>query len=66
MDIIFAVLVFAGISMFLIWLAKKVEKKNCGYETVFCRDVRAQLGMFDYPSQVEEKRVQLNRKESKF
>ncbi len=66
MDIILAVIIFVLVSLFLLQLAKKVEKKNCTYETVFCRDVRAELGMFAYPSQVEEKREQLNRKESKF
>lgn len=66
MDIILAVIVFAGISLFLIQLAKKVEKQNSTYETCFCRDVRANLGMFAYPSQVESKREKLNRKDSKF
>lgn len=66
MDIIFAVLVFAGISIFLIQLAKKVEKQNSTYETAFCSDVRANLGMFAYPSQVESKREKLNGKKSKF
>ena len=66
MDIIFAVLVFAGCSIFLIQLAKKVEKQNSTYETAFCRDVRANLGMFAYPSELEAKRENLNRKNSKF
>lgn len=66
MDIILAVLVFAGISMFLIWLAKKAEAQCSSYEICFCRDVRAILGMFAYPSQVEAKRKRLNNKKSKF
>jgi len=66
MDIILAVLVFTGISMFSIGLAKKVEKKNCTYETAFCHDVRAELGMFAYISKLEAKREKLNNKKSKF
>lgn len=66
MDIILAVIIFALVSLFLLQLAKKVEKDNCTYETAFCRDVRAELGMFAYPSEVDAKREKLNRKNSKF
>ena len=68
MDIILAVavLVFAGVNVFFILSANRVEKQNCMYETAFCRDVRAKLEMFVYPSQVEAKRKRLNNKKSKF
>lgn len=48
--------------IFLLWLIKKVQE----YSTACCRDVRASLGMWDYPSKVEEKRNRLNRPNSKF
>ena len=66
MDIILAVLAFTAISMLLLWLAKKVEKQNSMYETAFCRDVRTELGMLAYPSEIEAKRKGLNNKKSKF
>lgn len=66
MDIIWAVSTFAGVSVFLVWLAKKAEKKNYTYETAFCRDVRAELGMFVYRSAIEEARERLIRKDTKF
>ena len=46
--------------------AKEAEKEMCSYETAFCRDVRASLGMFAYPSKLEETRQKLNRANSKF
>ena len=66
MEIILYVFVFSVINMFFLWLYKKVEKQHCSYETVFCRDIRAELGMFAYPSELEEKREKLNSKSSKF
>lgn len=36
------------------------------YDTMFCRDVRATLGMFAYASDVEDTRKKLNRRNSKF
>ena len=36
------------------------------YDTMFCRDVRASLGMFAYKGDVEETRKWLNFSQSKF
>ena len=68
MEIIFAVAVFvvAMIKAFFILSSIKAEDHNSTYETAFCRDVRAELGMFAYPSDVEKKRQKLNNKKSKF
>lgn len=66
MEIILYVLVFSVINIFFLWLYKKVEKQHCSYATAFCRDVRAELGMFAYPSEVEAKREKLNNKKFKF
>lgn len=51
--------------VFLLWLIKKV-KNSLKYSTACCRDVRASMGMWDYPSKVEEKRRILNRSYSVF
>lgn len=59
-------IVFAIINVGLICFAKHLERTYCTYETMFCRDVRAQMGLFSYRSKVEEKREQLNRPNSKF
>ena len=68
MEILFvvAVFVFAGVSTFFILSANKIEEQNSTYETVFCRDVRANLGMIVSSSEVEAKREKLNNKKSKF
>lgn len=66
MEIILYVFVFSVINIFFLWLYKKVEKQHCSYETAFCRDVRAELGMFAYILELEAKREKLNRKNSKF
>lgn len=66
MDIIFAVLVFVSVNVFFLWMIRKTENQYSPYETAFCRDVRAGLGMFAYPSKVEVKRENLNRKNAKF
>lgn len=60
----FAVIIYFLISICLILYANKASFKN--YTPVFCRDIRAQLGMFAYKSDVEEKRAKLNRPDSKF
>ena len=38
----------------------------CSYETAFCRDVGASLGMFAFLSKLEEIRQKLNRANSKY
>ena len=43
-----------------------VDERFCRYDTRFCRDVRASLGMFAYKSEVEETRKWLNFSQSKF
>ena len=54
------------ISIGLIVFAKRVEKNFSRYDTIFCRDVRASLGMFAYKSELEEKRKRLDRQNSRF
>ena len=61
-------LVFAFIILshvFLLWLIKKTQS-SLKYSTACCGDVRASMGMWDYPSKVEGKRMYLNRPDSKF
>lgn len=60
------VIIFFQISIGLILLAKWAEKNIGVYDTRFCRDVRASLGLFAYKSDVEEKRKRLDRFDSKF
>lgn len=59
-------IVFAIINVGLICFAKHLEKTYCTYETMFCRDVRANLGMLAHASDVEVTRQRLNSKKSKF
>ncbi len=66
MDLILFVIIFALISFGLIQLAKSVERKMHCYDTTFCRDIRANLGMITYASDVEATRQRLNSKKSKF
>lgn len=66
MDLISFVIIYALISLGLIQLAKSAERKMHSYDTTFCRDVRANLGMFAYASDVEATRQRLNSKKSKF
>lgn len=66
MDLFLCIVIFFLISIGLIVFAKWAEKNFSGYDTMFCRDVRASLGMFAYKSDIEEKRKRLNRQDSKF
>lgn len=66
MIICLAVITFVCISVSFLWLANKVKKRGYTYETAFCRDVRAKLGMFAYTSQVEANREKLKMKNTKF
>ncbi len=66
MEIILLVIVFVAINVFFLRLINKhIENQNY-YDTINCRDVRAELGMFAYPLAVEAKRKRLNNKKSKF
>lgn len=66
MDLILFVIVWILINIGLIYIAKEAEKEMSSYEIAFCRDVRASLGMFAYPSKLEKTRQKLNRANSKF
>lgn len=63
-------LLILGILIFIvshIWILHKLKHwRPYEYETMFCRDVRAQESMFAYASDLEETRSRLNRKNSKF
>lgn len=61
-----AIIAVVLINIGILTLIKKVERKNSTYETMFCRDVRAQLGMFVCKSDVEYMRKRVNRRKSKF
>lgn len=61
-----AIVVYAIISIGLIQYAKYMERNMFKYDTTFCRDVRANLGMITYASDIEKARAKLNSKKSKF
>ena len=61
-----AILVYATISIGLIQYAKYMERNMFKYDTTFCRDVRANLWMIAYASDIEKTRVKLNNSKSKF
>lgn len=66
---IFALLSISLILGFALPIKTKKEKDDvpyCRYDTMFCRNVRASLGMFAYKSDVEETRKWLNSSQSKF
>lgn len=65
MGIILLTIVYTTISLFFIHMCKKAEKQ-WRYDTTNCRDVRANLSMISYPSEIEKTRKKLNRKNSKF
>jgi hypothetical protein len=66
MDLILFVIIYALISIGLIQLAKSFDCRMHSYDTTFCRDIRANLGMIAYSSDLEETRAMLNSKKSKF
>ena len=61
-----AIVVYTIISIGLIQYAKYIERNMFKYDTTFCRDVRANLGMIAYASDIEKTRVKLNNSKSKF
>ena len=64
MELLFGVL---AILTTHIWILKELKNWNpYEYDTLFCRDVRANAGMFVYSSDLEEKRKYVNSKKSKF
>ena len=66
MDLILAVIIVFLIHIGLLFFIKWCEKNIGVYDTMFCRDVRANLGMFAYRSAVEGKRKNLSNPKSKF
>lgn len=60
------VFIWILINLGLIQFLKYVDARFCRYDTQFCRDVRASLGMFAYKSNVEDTRKMLNSSRSKF
>ena len=61
-----AIVVYAIIGIGFIQYAKYMERNMFKYDTTFCRDVRANLGMIAYASDIEKTRAKLNSKKSKF
>ena len=57
--------IYLRINVRFLRLIHEYEKNPCFYDTRFCRDVRANLNMFAYPSQVKATRKYLA-KQSKF
>jgi len=66
MDLISCVIIVLLIHIGLLAFVKWAEKHIGVYDTIFCRDVRANLGMFVYKSDVERMRKELNNPKSKF
>lgn len=54
MEIIVVSFVYIIISLVFLRLCKKFEKNCKTYVTTNCRDFRANLGMFSYPSYIEK------------
>lgn len=65
MDIVLLVIIYVAINIFFLRLCK-IYKEKMIYDTIFCKDIRANLGMFAYKLELEEKRQKLNKKNSKF
>lgn len=64
MGLILGIIIFACTHL---WILKKIDEMDFfEYDVTFCRDVRAQLGMITYASEVETWRKDLNRRNSKF
>ena len=61
-----AIVVYTIISIGLIQYAKHIERNMFKYDTTFCRDVRANLGMITYASDIEKAKAKLNSNKSKF
>lgn len=66
MGIFLVVFIWILVNLGLIQFLHYVDARYCRYDTMFCRNVRASLGMFAYKSDVEETRKWLNSSQSKF
>lgn len=66
MGIFLVLFVWILVNLELIQFVHYVDARYCRYDTMFCRDVRASLGMFAYKSDVEATRKWLNSSQSKF
>lgn len=66
MDLILCVIIVLLILICPLAFAKWAEKHISVYDTMFCRDLRASLGMFAYKSDVDRIRKKLNNPKSKF
>lgn len=66
MELILFMIYWLLVNIGLLYYCKWTDNNVGVYDTMFCRDVRAQLGMFTYVSDLEETRERLNRPNSKF
>lgn len=66
MGIFLVVFIWILVNFGLIQFLYYVDARYCRYDTMFCRNVRASLGMFAYKSNLEETRKWLNSSQSKF
>ena len=60
---VFTVIILTHV--FLLWFIHRVQQ-HLKYSTACCKDVRASLGMWAYPSNVDAKRAYLNNPNCKF
>lgn len=66
MEILLFLILWVLSNAWLLYFIDYVDEHCCTYDTMFCRDVRATLGMFAYKSDVEKTRKWLNSSQSKF
>lgn len=66
MELILFIICFLLVNIGMLAYINWTEKHIFVYDTIFCRDVRASLGMFAYKSDVEEMRKKLDNPKSKF
>ena len=66
MGIYLFVFIWILVNLGLLQFIRYVDVRFCRYDTRFCRDVRASLGMFAYKSEVEATRKWLNSSHSRF
>ena len=66
MELILFLIYWVLVNIGLLYYIRYVDTNYGTYETLFCRDVRASLGMFAYRSDLEETREYLNSSKSKF
>jgi len=61
----FVIILYILANISILWAIKKAQNR-CKYNTIYCRDTRASMGMFTYKTDVEATRFSLNSPESKF